>query len=47
VPADLYEEIRGDGARFVVLRGHAAPRMERLLADGGTYAVVEASPAAA
>lgn len=46
-PAE-YENVRADGARFVVLRGHQAPKVERVVGGNGRFLVVEKlGPAAA
>jgi hypothetical protein len=36
-----YEEVRGDAKRFVVARGHENPEVERVVAGGEGYLVVE------
>jgi hypothetical protein len=36
-----YEEIRGDGRRFLVLPDHVVPETEEVLEDRGAYLVVE------
>ena len=42
-----YEAVRADPARFVVLRGHEMPEVERVVEDTGRYVVVEKLGAAA
>jgi hypothetical protein len=42
-----YEEVRSDATRFVVARGHEKPEIERLVARGEGYLVVEKLAAAA
>ena len=39
-PAE-YEEVRADGARFVICRGHDIPEVERVVAGNGRFIVVE------
>lgn len=39
-PAE-YEQVRADGARFVVAPGHQLPEVERVVEDEGRYLVVE------
>ena len=38
---DEYEEIRADGATFLLARGHADGDIERVVADRGRFQVVE------
>jgi hypothetical protein len=42
-----YEAVRADRARFVVLKGHEMPEVERVVEDTGRYIVVEKLGAAA
>ena len=41
VATDDYESVRGDGNRFLVLRGHVYPEIERVVAEVDGYQVVE------
>lgn len=45
-PAE-YEDVRADGARFIVLRGHQLPNVERVVGGNGRFLVVEKVGAAA
>jgi hypothetical protein len=45
-PAE-YEQVRTDGARFVVLSGHQLPEVERVVDGNGRFLVVEKLGAAA
>jgi hypothetical protein len=47
VPARVFEEVRTDGARFLVTRGHEQPEHEHVLSHNGKYAIVALRPAAA
>ena len=38
---DQYEEVRADGATFLLVPGHAHPDIERVVADRGHFHVVE------
>jgi hypothetical protein len=38
---DEYEDVRADGATFMLARGHADDEIERVLADRGRFQVVE------
>jgi hypothetical protein len=40
VPARVYEEVRGDSERFVLIAGHEQPGVERVLASADGYCVV-------
>ena len=43
-----YEDVRREPTHFAVVRGHAVPDVEHVVAEHGRYSVVEkASPAAA
>jgi hypothetical protein len=41
---DEYESIRAHGARFGVLENHVDPKIERVVATGTSYVVVEKLP---
>ena len=41
VGADVYEEVRAHGARFLVARGHERPDVERVVAEHEGINVVE------
>lgn len=41
VPIGVYEEVRRHGRRFLIAPGHGDPRIERVVAAGGRYEVVE------
>jgi hypothetical protein len=45
VPVALYEEVRSDGERFLVVEGHEDDDVERVVASDG-YAVVRVRPVA-
>ena len=47
ITQEEYETVRADPARFVVLRDHELPEVERVVADNGRYLVVEKIGAAA
>jgi hypothetical protein len=36
-----YERVRGDGRRFLVVAGHELPSVERVVAEGDGFVVVE------
>ncbi|HEY8316833.1 MAG TPA: hypothetical protein VIG35_08220 [Gaiellaceae bacterium] len=38
---DEYEDVRGDGATFMLAPGHADPDIERVIADRGRFHIVE------
>ena len=38
---DEYEDVRGDGATFMLAPGHAHPDIERVIADRGRFQIVE------
>jgi hypothetical protein len=38
---DDYEDVRGDGARFMVANGHCDERIEQVVDEKGPYDVVE------
>jgi hypothetical protein len=38
---DEYEDVRGDGATFMLAPGHAHPDIERVIADRGRFHIVE------
>jgi hypothetical protein len=38
---EAYEEVRADGAHFIVAPGHGVPRLERLVRSGRGYHVIE------
>jgi hypothetical protein len=41
ITLDTYQEIRSDPARFLVVPGHVAGDVERVVMEGGHYLVVE------
>jgi hypothetical protein len=47
ITAAEYERVRADGARFVVVPGHQAPNVERVIGGSGRFLVVEKLGAAA
>jgi hypothetical protein len=44
MPLSEYEEIRSDGKRFLVLKGHEVPEYEKVVRETEGYAVVEKLP---
>jgi hypothetical protein len=41
-----YEQVRSDPTLFIVARGHIAPDVEEVAADGGPYQIVRKRPGA-
>ena len=41
ITLDTYQDIRSDPARFLVVPGHVAGDVERVVMEGGQYLVVE------
>jgi hypothetical protein len=41
VPLEVYEQVRQDPRRFVVLPGHVLPEIERVVEEADRYVVVE------
>src|SRR3712207_482549 len=41
IPLRRYNQIRGDGRRFVILPGHEDPAVERVVDRSGRFSVVE------
>ena len=41
IEPDEYEQVRADGARFVILKGHELPEVERVVDGNGRFIVVE------
>ncbi|MDQ3777723.1 MAG: hypothetical protein M3310_02480 [Actinomycetota bacterium] len=39
-----YEEVRADGKRFLVVKGHDIPEYERVISEHDDYAIVEKLP---